>query len=318
MNPRRKVVFLDSTHPKLPLRLEEQGFEVCHFSGTFEELKSEIIDAEGLVIRSKFSISHDLLDCAPSLRFIARAGAGMENIDVAYATAKGIACFNSPEGNRDAVGEHATGMLLMLMNHLRRADSEVRQGVWKREANRGVELGNKTIGIIGYGNMGSAFARKISGFGCRILAYDKYKSNFGNDLVEEKPMQFLFNECDVISLHVPLSEETTYLANEQFFDSFQKPIWFINTSRGMVCKTSALITAINAGLVLGAALDVLEWEDYSFEHFFQQELPPEFTWLAKSEQVILSPHIAGWTHESNEKHADILLEKIMKHYQNIG
>lgn len=311
MNSRGLILFLDTTHPLLPQRLEEVGFEVKLFSGTLDELKAILHDVTGLVVRSKFTLSRDVLECAPNLRFIARAGAGMENIDVAYAESRGISCLSSPEGNRDAVGEQALGMLLMLMNNLRRADNEVRNSIWKREANRGFELTGKTVGIIGYGNMGSAFAQKLSGFGCRLIAYDKYKTGYGSAIVEEQTMHTLFEECDVVSLHVPLTEETTYLANENFFDSFRKPVWFINTSRGMVCKTSALITALEAGLVLGAALDVHEWEDFSFENFFKQELPPEFTWLTQSDKVVLSPHIAGWTHESNVKHAEVLFSKII-------
>lgn len=311
MNSKRLVLFLDSTHPLLPQKLEEAGFEVKNFSGSVEELKAVLPQVTGLVVRSKFTLTRDVLESASNLCFIARAGAGMENIDVAFAESKGIACLSSPEGNRDAVGEQALGMLLMLMNNLRRADIEVRNSIWKREANRGFELTGKTVGIIGYGNMGSAFAQKISGFGCRVIAFDKYKTGYSSPLVEEKSMQALFDECNVVSLHVPLTEETTYLADEKFFDSFRKPIWFINTSRGMVCKTSALITALEAGLVMGAALDVLEWEDFSFENFFKQSLPAEFTWLTHSDKVVLSPHIAGWTHESNVKHAEVLFAKII-------
>jgi len=312
MNSRGLILFLDTTHPLLPQKLEEAGFETKLFTGSLDELKIQLPSAIGLVVRSKFTLTRDVIDCASNLRFIARAGAGMENIDVAYAESKGIACLSSPEGNRDAVGEQVLGMLLMLMNNLRRADNEVRNCIWKREANRGFELTGKTVGIIGYGNMGSAFAQKICGFGCRVIAYDKYKSGYSSPLVEEQNMQTLFDECDVLSLHVPLTEETTYLADERFFDSFRKPIWFINTSRGMVCKTSALITALDAGLVMGAALDVLEWEDFSFENFFKQSLPAEFSWLTQSDKVVLSPHISGWTHESNVKHAEVLFAKILQ------
>lgn len=305
-----KILFLDSTHPFLPETLDKLGYDVIHFNGTKDKLNDDVIDAKGLVVRSRFQIDSKLIDRAVNLRFIARAGAGMENIDVEYAENKGIACISSPEGNRDAVGEQALGMLLMLMNNLRKADEEVRAGIWQREANRGFELCGKTVGIIGYGNMGSAFAKKLQGFDCRVIAYDKYKTGYSNEFVEEQDMRTLYEQCDVLSLHLPLTEETTYLANESFFGAFSKPIWFINTARGMVCKTSALIEAMEAGRVRGAALDVLEWEDYSFENFFKRNLPEEFTWLCQSDRVVMSPHIAGWTHESNLKHAEVLLEKI--------
>ena len=311
MKSRGLVLFLDSTHPLLPQKLSEAGFEINHFSGTTDELIQLLPHATGLVIRSKFVLNDELLKHACNLRFIARAGAGMENIDTEFASKKGIVCLTSPEGNRDAVGEQALAMLLMLMNNLLIADNEVRNGTWKREANRGFELTGKTVGIIGYGNMGSAFAQKLKGFNCNILAYDKYKTGFGNDYIQEKPMDDLFDKSDVISLHVPLTKETTYLANEEFFKSFRKPVWFINTSRGMVCKTSALLDAIEKKQVLGAALDVLEWEDFSFENFFKQSLPDDFKRLIQNKNVVLSPHIAGWTHESNAKHAEILFEKIM-------
>lgn len=310
-----KVLFLDTVHTILAEELAQRGFEIVHYDGSRERLDVLLPELCGMVVRSKIQLTAELLSKATSLRFIARAGAGMENIDVAFAESHGIACLNSPEGNRDAVGEQALGMLLMLMNHLRKADLEVRSGIWKREENRGYELSGKTVGIIGYGNMGSAFAKKISGFGCRIMAYDKYKTGYGDALVEEQNMQMLFKESDIISLHVPLTDETTYLANDDFFNSFSKKIWFINTSRGMVCDTSALIQAIEHDKVAGAALDVLEWEDFSFEHFFERNLPEAFTWLTQSEKVILSPHIAGWTYESHEKHARVLLEKILQLYE---
>lgn len=311
MKSKGLVLFLDTTHSFLPQSLEKEGYEVAFFSGDIQELKKQIKNAVGLVVRSKFVLNSDILKYAENLKFIARYGAGMENIDVEYAKNNNIICFNSPEGNRDAVGEQAVGMLLMLMNNLKRADFEIRNGIWEREGNRGFELQNKTVGIIGYGNMGSAFAEKISGFRCNVIAYDKYKTNFGSEFVKEKSMQELFDECDVLSLHVPLTAETNYLADENFFNSFKKPIWFINTSRGLVCKTKALIEAIKDKKVLGAALDVIEWEDHSFENFFSKPLPEDFLWLTKSDKVLLSPHIAGWTHESNLKHSQVLLSKIL-------
>ncbi len=310
MKPIHKILFLDSTHPFLPQKMEESGFEVLNYNENLEDFDALLPHLTGIVVRSKLKLTSQILQKATHLKFIARAGAGMENIDVEFAESKGIACLSSPEGNRDAVGEQALGMLMMLMNNLRRSDNEVRNGIWKREANRGFELTGKTVGIIGYGNMGSAFAQKIAGFNTNTIAYDKYKTGYSSSLVKECSMDKLFETCDVISLHIPLTEETTFLANKAFFDAFKKPIWFINTSRGMVCQTAALIGAIESGKVLGAALDVLEWEDYSFENFFNKELPAEFNWLKLSDKVVLSPHIAGWTQESNLKHAEVLWEKI--------
>jgi D-3-phosphoglycerate dehydrogenase len=248
-----------------------------------------------------------MLSRAYELQFIGRAGSGMENIDVAYATSKGIACVNSPEGNRDAVGEHAMGMLLALLHHLKQADLEVREGIWRREANRGTELKGKTVGIIGYGNTGSAFARKLSGFEAHILAYDKYKANFGNDYVKEVALEAIFRKSDVVSLHIPLTEETRYWADRTFFASFEKPVTFINTSRGKVVRTKDLVAALQEGQLKGACLDVFEEENLTFEEM------AKFAWmreLSNMTNVILSPHIAGWTHESKQRIADILLEKV--------
>jgi len=308
----KQILFLDTTHEFLPENLKKEGFEVVHFSGTRDELLKILAGVYGLVVRSRFKIDKEIIDAAPQLHFIARAGAGMENIDVEYAELRGVSCFKSPEGNRDAVGEHALGMLLNLMNHLKKADVEVRNGIWLRAENRGTEISGKTVGIIGYGNMGSAFAEKLSGFNCRVIAYDKYKSGYSDRFVEEKQMEDLFRECDIVSMHVPLTDETEFMADAAFFNAFIKNIHFINTSRGAVCDTKALLDAIDSGKVLSAALDVLEWEDHSFENFFENELPEDFKKLIASDRVLLSPHIAGWTHESNRKHAEVLFEKIMK------
>lgn len=308
----KKVLFLDTTHEFLPDNLKNAGFDVDYFSGTRVELLQCLAGIHGLVVRSKFKIDREIIDAATKLKFIARAGAGMENIEVEYAESKGIQCFKSPEGNRDAVGEHALGMLLDLMNHLKKADAEVRNGIWLRAENRGTEINGKTLGIIGYGNMGSAFAEKLSGFSCRVIAYDKYKTDYSDTFVVEMQMEDLYRECDIVSLHVPLTEETEFMANAAFFNAFKKNIYFINTSRGAVCDTNALLEAIDSGKVFSAALDVLEWEDHSFENFFEKELPETFKKLVASDRVLLTPHIAGWTHESNRKHAVVLFEKIMK------
>lgn len=306
-----KVLFLDTVHPILEEELKKDGHQIIHYLGNdIEEIQLLLSDIEGVVIRSKIKLDETVLKYAQRLKFIARAGAGMENIDVAYAESKGIVCINSPEGNRDAVGEHIIGMLLMLFNRLKKVDEEVRKGIWLRAENRGIELMGKTVGIIGYGNNGAALAQKLSGFGCRILAYDKYKSNFGNAFVEEVSMNTIFENADILSLHIPLTEETRYLINDTFIDQFRKPIYFINAARGKIVKTASLVNALKSGKVKGACLDVLEYEAVSFEQIEAQDLPDELQYLIQAENVILTPHIAGWTHESNYKLSNVLYEKI--------
>lgn len=307
-----KILFIDSNHPLLHETLQKAG-HTCdlNYHWTNEEIVNNIHLYDGIVIRSKLKITKEIIDKGLKLKFIARAGAGMENIDVAYAESKGIRCLHAPEGNRDAVAEHAIGMLLALFNNICRADKEVREGKWIREGNRGIELMGKTIGIIGYGNMGSAFAERLKGFGVKILAYDKYKKGFGNDHVGEAPLEKIFSEADVLSLHIPLTEETHYLVNNEFISRFKKNIYIINTARGKCLNTSDLMVNINSGKVSGACLDVLEYEMVSFENLDITSLPPAFQQLIKCDKVILSSHIAGWTHESNEKIAKTLAEKII-------
>ncbi len=292
--------------------LLEKGF-VCDlfYDRSTEELKKLIPDYDGIVIRSKFKITKEIINSSPKLKCIARAGAGMENIDLIAAKEKNIICVNSPEGNRDAVAEHALGMLLMLFNKLKKADAEVRTGKWLREENRGVELGGKTIGIVGYGNTGSAFAKKLQGFGVTILVYDKYKKNFGNEFVKESTIEEIFKKTDVLSLHIPLTDETNYLVNEAFIKRFAKNIYIINTARGKCLNTNDLAKNIENKKVLGACLDVLEYEAISFESvdFFNLPLPMQY--LLRSDKVILTPHIAGWTKESNVKIAEVLARKII-------
>lgn len=311
MKPR--VLFLDTTHPSLAEGLEALGFECLHTPLLRrEEILPLLGECEGIIVRSKIRLDREALEQAGRLKFIGRVGAGMENIDQAYAESKGIVCLNAPEGNRDAVGEQAIGMLLVLFNHLRRADREVRQGIWIREGNRGTEIGGKTIAIIGYGNMGSAFAEKLSGFGAEVIAYDKYKTGYSEMFVREVTMETVFQEADVVSLHVPLTDETLGLVNREWLSRFRKPITVINTSRGQCLDTAALMDAIDEGKVVGAALDVLEYEKLSFENLESESLPEPFRRLINCDKVVLSPHIAGWTHESNVKMAKILVEKIKK------
>jgi D-3-phosphoglycerate dehydrogenase len=310
-----KVLLIDTMHPSFSKMLIEKGIEVVEgYHLSREEILASINTYSGIAIRSRFKLDASFLDAAAgSVKVIGRAGAGMENIDVKHATKLGIQCVNAPEGNRDAVGEHAIGMLLMLMNHLRRADAEVRNGIWRREENRGDELEGKTIGLIGFGNMGSAFARRLTGFGVRILVVDPYitisKEKFPH--VEQVDMATLQREADVVSLHVPLTDETRYMINRQWFAALSKPIWFINTARGKNLVTADLTEAIENGIVRSAALDVLEYEAISFEKIDAASLPLPFQYLVKSDRVVLSPHIAGWTHESNEKIARFLAQKMI-------
>ncbi len=308
----QKVLLIDTVHPALNEILSSKGM-LCDLDNTSskEEILLKIQHYVGIVIRSRFKIDKDFLDKAKHLKFIARAGAGMENIDVPYAESLGIKCLHAPEGNRDAVGEHALGMLLMLFNNLKKADAEVRNGIWKREENRGHELKGKTVGIIGYGNMGSAFAQRLKGFGVEVLVFDKYKKNFGNEFIKESTLEKLFEKADVLSLHIPLTDETKYMVNAAFFNSFKKPIYVINTARGKVLNTADLVEAIKNKKVLGACLDVLEYESVSFENIDAEKLPEPFKYLINSDKVILSPHIAGWTVESHVKISQVLAEKIL-------
>lgn len=306
-----KVLLIDSAHPVLQEELEKMGFICDYFP---KASKEEIIriagDYTGFVIRSKIPLDNSILPFAKKLKFIARVGAGMENIDIDLAEKLGIQCFNAPEGNRDAVGEQAIGMLLSLFNRLIRVDNEVRNGIWIREGNRGTEIKGKTVAIIGYGNTGRAFAKKLSGFEANVIAYDKYKSGFSESFVKEVDMNEIFETADVLSFHVPLTPETTYLFNSEYINQFRKPIYVINTSRGKVVNTPDLVSSLESEKVLGACLDVLEYEKFSFEAIQSDQLPEAFAKLIKMQNVILSPHIAGWTIESHFKLGKVLADKI--------
>jgi D-3-phosphoglycerate dehydrogenase len=306
------VLFLDEVHEILAKRLTDAGHTCIHAEEkSLEECLQLIKTADGVVIRSRFPMDETFLKNADQLKFIARSGAGMENIDVPYCEERGITLYNSPEGNRNAVAEHALGMLLSLMNKLNSADQEVRKGKWDREGNRGIELDGKTVGIIGYGNNGKAFAKKLRGFDVNVLAYDKYKQSFGSDFVKECTLQAILDQADVISFHIPQNEETLFFANEEFFSKIAKPIFLLNLSRGKIVETEALVKAIENGKVLGAGLDVLEYEKASFESFFEQELPLPFQYLLNSPKVILTPHVGGWTNESYFKLSNVLADKIL-------
>jgi D-3-phosphoglycerate dehydrogenase len=311
----KRVLFLDSVHPLIHEELNANGYACEFFLNQEKGELAKIVHAYfGIIIRSRITLDKEFLSKATALRFIGRVGAGMENIDVKYAESKGIQCFNSPEGNRDAVGEHTTGMLLSLMNNLSRADRQVREGKWKREENRGTEIKGKTIGIIGYGNMGSAFAQRLQGFEANVISYDKYKKNYSDGNTFETTLERIFELADIVSLHVPLTEETRYMGDKAFFERFRKNIWFINTSRGAVVHTGDLVNQLRSGKIIGAALDVLEYEDSSFENL-SGEFPEAFRFLAGSDKVILTPHIAGWTVESKNKLAKVLVEKILKAFE---
>ena len=308
---KRKVLFIDTAHPSLQEGLEKMGYQCDYFSSFgYADYKKIIGNYQGVIIRSKIKLDREILTQAEKLKFIGRVGAGMENIDLEYAQSRGIHCLNAPEGNRGAVGEQAIGMLLMLFNNLKRCDAEVRQGLWRREENRGLEIEGKTVGIIGYGNMGSSFAQKLCGFGARVIAYDKYKKNYSDEFVTESTLDDLFDHCDILSLHVPLTDETRFMVDEKFLSRFKKDIFLINTSRGKVVKTEGLIKQLKAGKIIGACLDVLEYEGLSFEQLDAKNLPQAFSELIKMQNVILSPHVAGWTHESNLKLAKTLIEKV--------
>ncbi|MEZ4799933.1 MAG: NAD(P)-dependent oxidoreductase [Flavobacteriales bacterium] len=306
------ILFLDSVHPILEERLiAERGWNCIHdYKTSKEDLNMKGVN--GLVIRSRFTIDDTFLSKSPDLKFIARSGSGLENIDLEACANRNVIVYNSPEGNSTAVAEHAIGMLLMFANNLRRADAEVRNREWNREKNRGFEIEGKTVAIIGYGVMGSAFAKRLKGFGCRVIAFDKYKKNFGNEGVEEVSMEEVFDQADIVSLHVPLKEDTHYLVDESWLSSFKKSIVLMNTSRGPVVKIAAVIAAISDGTLKGACLDVIEYEEKSFENIGLNH--SEFKVLSEFDNVLFSPHVAGWTVESYVKLSSFLADKILRDF----
>lgn len=314
-----KIGFIDVVHPFLENSLKAKGQECVSLTHLSSESISLIIDEfDGLVIRSRIKLDANFLKKAKHLKFIARSGAGLENIDVAYCEKKGIVLFNAPEGNRNAVGEQALGMLLALFNNLVIANNEVKAKVWQREKNRGVELDGKTVGIIGFGNNGSAFAEKLSGFNVTVLAYDKYKNDFGSNRIQEVSLEQLMQESDVISLHVPQTAETIGFVDDLFIDEMRKPFYLLNLARGKIVNTSALVKGLENKKILGACLDVNEFEDSSFGKIFEdkQRIHPAFEYLLNSTQVIMTPHIGGWTHESYFKLSEVLFKKI-QHFYNL-
>lgn len=309
-----KLLLIDTMHPHFFERMTQAGIQITDATGwTEEEVHRHIHAYEVMVLRSRIPVNRKLLNAAPRLRIIARAGAGLENIDVKAADSRSIICLNAPEGNRNAVAEHVIAMLLALLNNITTADKEVRNNLWQREANRGTELEGKTVAIIGFGNTGSTLARKLQGFDVNILAVDQYISidKEAYPYVSQVRWRDVFEQADVVSFHIPLTKRTTDLANDYFFREFQKPIYFINTSRGKIASTAAIFNALESGKLLGACLDVFDFENSTFE---QTDLSsnPHFNFLRQAKNVILTPHIAGWTHESDFKIASVLSDKIME------
>lgn len=312
---KKRVLHLDSNHEILAQGLAELGFENVHdYTTPRETLLADLHQYEGIIIRSRFRIDAEVLNAAKNLKFIGRVGAGLENIDCDYAQSKGIALIACPEGNANAVGEHSISLLLNLMNRIRIADNEVRNGIWIREGNRGYELEGRTVGIIGYGHMGKSFARKLRGFEVQTLCYD-ILPNVGDALATQVDWETLLKESDVISIHTPYTPQTHGMLNQAFFDGLAKPIFLLNTSRGKNLVTADLVQAIEKGQVIGAGLDVMEFEKSSFENFFDSaQMPAALEYLIHSDRVILTPHIAGWTHESKFKMAQIIVDKVAALY----
>ncbi|NJB36416.1 2-hydroxyacid dehydrogenase [Croceivirga sp. JEA036] len=308
-----KVLHLDTNHPLLIQRFQELGWENHEdYTSNKAQIEAKIHEYDGIVIRSRFTIDQQFLDAATQLKFIGRVGAGLENIDTQYAKRKGIFLANAPEGNRNAVGEHALGMLLSLMNKMHKAHREVRKGKWDREGNRGVELDGKTVGIIGYGNMGKGFAKKLRGFDVNVICYD-IVGGVGDENARQVGIMEFQQHADVVSLHVPQTELTIGMINEAFINAFHNPFWLLNTARGKCVKTEDLVTALKSGKILGAGLDVLEYEKKSFEDWFTQK-PKPFKYLRKAKNVLMTPHVAGWTFESKEKLAQTIVDKVKEKF----
>lgn len=301
-----KILIVDDLHPAFKLAAEDLGFDVDDLPLIKKEEVLKILpNYIGLAIRTKFRVDEEVMNAGPNLKFVARAGAGMDNIDVTIAEKRNIQLINAPEGNSDAVGEHTIGLLLSLMNNFRQADVEIRNQIWDREGNRGYELKGKTIGIIGYGHVGQSFAKKLKGFELNIIAYDKYKTGFSDDYVREVSMEEIVKFSDVLSLHIPLTNETRQMVNEEYLLHFRKSIFFLNTARGEIVNTKAVLNGIEKGKILGAGLDVLEVE--KFPNLAEQDF---YQYLIKNGKVILTPHVGGWTFDSYRKISEVLAAKL--------
>ena len=314
-----RVAFLDTVHPILKNRLEENGFHCKDYLTLSRDdiIQGSLTDIDGIVLRSRLQIDVDILQSLPNLKWIARSGSGLENIDLIEAEARDINVYNSPEGNRDAVGEHVLGMILRILHKLRSCDRTVHDRVWAREEHRGAELGNKTVGILGYGEMGTSFASKLRGIGCKVIAYDKYKTGFHSEFVEEVCEKEFFEKSEIVSVHVSMTSETKNLVNSNWISKFKKPIILINSSRGAVVNTSDLLDALDVGKVSSIGLDVLEFESSSLEHLDKLNnvhSRSTLTRLLNHPNVYLSPHVAGWTTESYLKLSSFLANKILKDF----
>ncbi|MCB0661216.1 MAG: hydroxyacid dehydrogenase [Saprospiraceae bacterium] len=308
-----KVLFTDQTHECLPEALTAAGYEcVFRFKGQKNEVMAELKDYVGLVCKSRILIDRDFLKAGTNLKFVARAGVGTEHIDLGAAEEFGIIVLKSPEGSKDAVGEHALGLLLGLMNNLMRAHLQIQNSQWIRKPNTGVEIKGKTVGILGYGNMGQAFAQRLCGFECKVIAYDKYRENYGDHNAKAVSLEELFENSDILSIHIPYDEVNHYFINKAFLESFKKNIWLVNTGRGLTLQTEDLVACLKSGKVLGAALDVLEYEEMSFDAFTFENIPEPLQYLLDAPNVVLAPHIAGWSEESYRGHASVLAEKILQ------
>ena len=311
-----RILIAEPTHKSLQNKLELAGF-ICDLNTdlSYIELINLSSEYQGLIIRSKYQIDNNLIDATKDLKFIARAGSGLENIDVNYAEKKGILCINSPEGNRDSVGEHTLGMLLSLLHKINTANNEVKKGKWNRKANIGTELQGKTVGILGYGNMGSAFAQRLQGFDVNVIAYDKYKTQYSDNNVKETDTKTFYKETDILSIHVPLTDETKFMINNEYINNFKKNICILNTARGKVLKTSDLVSMIKSKKIIGAALDVLEYEKMHFESIILNQDSDDLNFLIQANNVILTPHVAGSSDASYRKIAEVLAEKIIKKFK---
>ena len=312
-----KILHLDKNHSLLIEQLTKAGYKNEEdYTSSKSDIEQIISGYDGIVIRSRFKFDRTFIDAGTNLKFIARVGAGLESIDIPYAESKGITLISAPEGNCNAVGEHTLGMLLSLFNKLNKADFEVKKGKWNREVNRGIELDGKTVGIIGYGNMGKAFSKKLQGFDCKVICYD-IKEDVGDKNATQVSLITFQKEVDVVSLHIPWTPLTNRMVNSDFINQFSKPFWLLNTARGKSVVTSDMILALKNGQLLGAGLDVLEFEKSSFESLFSNKIPASLSDLLSMENVILSPHIAGWTIESKEKLAQVIVDKIVHKFKEI-
>ncbi len=307
-----KIAILDKVHPVIMDTLTQHNALIdLHYNTPLEEFKTIVHKYDGIVLRSRLKMDKALLSLAKNLKFIGRPGAGLENIDLDFCNHHNIKVFRSPEGNMDAVGEHTLGMLLSLFNNINRSAIEIKEGNWLREENRGIELKTKTVGILGYGFMGKTFSKKLKGFGVNVIAYDKYKTNYSSEYVKEVSLEEFFKQTDILSIHTPLTSETIRMVDSRFIEQFKNNIFIINTARGKTLVTEDLVEQMKAKKVLGACLDVLEYENSSFEFLTNVNIPAPLSYLLNSNNALITPHIAGWTHEAKYKMGKILIDKII-------